>query len=192
MTVLVAIQGDGWTVMGCDSRASSEYGDHMILATPKIIENNGVLIGGCGMGRGSNILQFGWDAPEPGATQDIDSFMSKIFIPEMRKEFIEAGYDMKWDGEAAGHDSAFLVSVKGIIYPIFSDYGWDRDVRGVYVMGSGGDIALGALDALEVSKIKTPRKAETVVRKAIASAIKHNVFCSEPIYTSIQYADEVI
>jgi len=44
MTTLVAIQGDGWSVIGCDSRASDEDGRYMELATSKVIDNNGVLI----------------------------------------------------------------------------------------------------------------------------------------------------
>lgn len=191
MTTLAAIQGDGWSVLGCDSRASGEWGDHMVLAVPKIVENNNILIAGCGMGRGSNILQFGWDAPQPPAFGNLDEWMSKTFIPSMREQFIEAGYDMKWDGEAAQHDSGFLVSVRGVVYPIFSDYGWDRDVRGIYTMGSGGEIARGALEVLSTSTIKTVKKAESMVRKAIAASIKHNIYCSEPVYTFVQYDSEV-
>jgi 20S proteasome alpha/beta subunit len=42
MTTLVAIQGNGWTVMGCDSRASDEDGRSMTMATHKIVDNNGI------------------------------------------------------------------------------------------------------------------------------------------------------
>ena len=49
MTTLAAIQGDGWTVIGCDSRASDESGRYMELATSKIIENNGILIAVSGL-----------------------------------------------------------------------------------------------------------------------------------------------
>ena len=176
--------------MGCDSRAAGEWGDHMILATPKIIENNNILIAGCGMGRGSNILQFGWEAPQPPAYEDLDHFISRTFIPLMRDEFINAGFDMKDDGAAAENGSAFLVSVRGVIYPIFSDYGWDRDTRGVYCMGSGGDVALGALEALDIKNAKTPKQAEVIVRKAIAAAIKHNIYCAAPIITEMQVSNE--
>ncbi len=55
MTTLAAIQGDGWAVIGCDSRSSDESGRPMNLATHKIIENNGILIAGSGASRGSNL-----------------------------------------------------------------------------------------------------------------------------------------
>ena len=70
MTTLVAIQGDGWSVIGCDSRSSDESGRYLEMATHKVVENNGILIAGSGAGRGSNILQFGWRAPKPKPGQD--------------------------------------------------------------------------------------------------------------------------
>ena len=93
MTTLIAVQGDGWSVMGCDSRASDEGGRYMDLATPKIIDNNGVLIAVSGASRGGNITQFGWKPPKPRANENLDEFVTKRFIPEMREAFIKAGYD---------------------------------------------------------------------------------------------------
>ena len=126
MTTLLAYQGEGWAVVGCDSRSSDESGRPMVMATHKIINNNGVLIAGSGAGRGSNIMQFGWKALKPTATdaQDLDIFVSQKFIPAMRKAFVDAGYDMKEDGDAAAHDSSFLIILRGVIYPIFEDYSW--------------------------------------------------------------------
>jgi hypothetical protein len=158
------------------------------MATHKIVENNGILIAGSGAGRGSNIMQFGWKAPRPTASQDLDIFMTQTFIPAMRKAFIDSGYDMKEDGEAAEHDSSFLISVKGIIYPIFEDYSWDRDTRGIYYSGSGADIALGALEALGVQRLRTAESVEKAVRKSIAIASQWDIYTAEPIITKIQFS----
>lgn len=188
MTTLVAIQGDGWSVLGCDSRISDDNGRFAVSKTPKIVENNGILIAGCGSSRASNVLHYGYVQPKPTSTQDLDKFMSQKFIPEMRKNFIDAGIDMKEDGDIATNEGGFLISLKGQIYAIQDDYSWDTDVRNLYVMGSGGDVALGALAALGVSKVKTPAQAETIIRKAIAIAIEYDMYCSEPIHTFIQYS----
>ena len=188
MTTLAAIQGDGWSVIGCDSRASDEDGRYMELATSKIVNNNGVLIAVSGASRGGNITQFGWKPPKPGATLDLDTFMTKKFIPSMRKAFQEAGFEGKEDGDAAWHDSNLLVSVRGVIYPIFNDYSWDREARRVYYAGSGGDVALGALEALNYSRITTPEAAEKVLRKAIEIACKHDIYSGGDIHTYIQEA----
>jgi ATP-dependent protease HslVU (ClpYQ) peptidase subunit len=106
----------------------------------------------------------------------------------MRKVFIDGGYDMKEDGDAAEHDSSFLVVVRGTIYPIFEDYSWDRDSRGMYYSGSGGDIALGAMEALllEYPYIEA-EAAESVVRNAIAIASKWDIHTAQPIIVMTQY-----
>ena len=188
MTTLIAVQGDGWSVMGCDSRASDEGGRYMELANNKIIDNNGILIAVSGASRGGNIVQQGWKPPKPRANEDLDLFMTRKFIPSMREAFIKAGYDGKDDGEAAWQDSNLLVSIRGVIYPIFNDYSWDREERGIYYAGSGGDVALGALEALEYKKCKTPEALEKVIRKAVEIAIKHDIYTGGKIHTHIQYA----
>ena len=188
MTTLVAIQGDGWSVIGCDSRASDEGGRYMELATSKVINNNGVLIAVSGASRGGNITQFGWKPPKPRAGEDLDVFMTKKFIPSMRTAFIEAGFDGKEDGDSAWHDSNLIVSIKGVLYPIFNDYSWDREARNIYYAGSGGDIAVGALEALNYSRITTPESAEKVVRRAIEAACKHDIYSGGKINTYIQEA----
>jgi ATP-dependent protease HslVU (ClpYQ) peptidase subunit len=188
MTTLVAIQGDGWSVIGCDSRASDEDGRYMELATSKIIDNNGILIAVSGASRGGNITQFGWKPPKPKPAENLDLFITKRFIPSMRQAFVEAGYDGKEDGDSAWHDSNLLISVKGVIYPIFNDYSWDREARRVYYAGSGGDVALGALEALNYSKLTSPDSAEKVLRRAIEIACKHDIYSGGEIHTYVQMA----
>lgn len=191
MTTLIAYQGDGWAVVGCDSRSSDESGRPIVMATEKVVENNGVLIAGSGAGRGSNIMQYGWKAPRPTVAEakDLDLFISKKFIPEMRKAFIDAGYDMKEDGDAAAHDSQFLIIVRGVIYPIFEDYSWDRDARNIYYSGSGGDVALGALASmLEHVDKGSPEDVELAIREAIKIACQWDIHSAEPIITKTQYS----
>ena len=186
MTTLVAIQGDGWSVLGCDSRISDEDGRFQISKDPKIVDNNGVLIASCGSSRTANILHYGYVQPKPGPKENLNSFMSSKFIPAMRKNFVDAGIDMKEDGEVAENDGGILVSIKSEIYAIQNDYSWDTDIRNVYVMGSGGDIALGALAALGVSRVKTMQQAERMIRKAINIAIEYDMYCSKPIHIFTQ------
>jgi ATP-dependent protease HslVU (ClpYQ) peptidase subunit len=191
MTTLAAFQGKGWAVIGCDSRASDDGGRAMDLATPKVVQNGDYLIAVSGSSRGGNIAQFGWTAPAAPQTTNIntlDKFMTKRFIPSLRKAYVDAGYDAKDDGEAAWQDSNLLVAVRGIIYPIFNDYSWDRDVRNVYYAGSGGDVALGAMVALGIEKLsEKPEQAEKVVRQAVVLACNWDVYTSAPVITMIQH-----
>ena len=190
MTTLVAIQGDGWSVMGCDSRLSDEDGRFQIAKTPKIVENNSILIGGCGSSRASNVLHYGYVQPKPSLREDLNVYMTQKFIPAMRRNFVDAGIDMKEDGDVAQIDGGFIISVKGQVFSVSDDYSWDTDIRNVYVMGSGGDVALGALAALGVEKVKTIKEAERMIRKAISIAIQYDNMCSQPIHIFTQHGNK--
>ena len=85
------------------------------------------------------------------------------------------------------HDTNFLVAVQGIIYPIFNDYSWDRDIRGIYSNGSGGQVALGVMAGLGIEKCKNDeKKAKIIVKKAIEEACKWNAYCALPIVIEVQ------
>ena len=190
MTTLAAYQGDGWAVIGCDSRATDESGNIMDLATPKIIENGAYLIAVAGSSRGGNVLQFGWTPPKPPTSNDItalDKFVTRKFIPEMRKAFIAAGFDMKDDGDYAKTDSVFLIAVNGVVYWINEDYSWDRDVRGIYHQGSGGIVAAAAMTALGIEKCKKPEAAEKIIAKAVEIATQWDVYSHGPIVVRTQH-----
>jgi ATP-dependent protease HslVU (ClpYQ) peptidase subunit len=183
MTTLAAIQGDGWAVIGSDSLSTDDSGRPIQMATPKIVQNGAYLIAGAGSVRGCNILQYGWTPPKPRG--DLDKFMTKTFIPAMRKAFLEAGYDMKQDSSEALHDSEFLVIVHGIIYPIFEDYSWERSTEPFYVSGSGGGFALGALKALELD-IQSEWEARQAIEKSINIAISCDTASGGSIYLASQ------
>ena len=173
MTTIAAIQGDGWVVMGADTQATYHEYRKVQMTDHKIIENNGILIAGCGIGRGMNLLQRAWKAPKPKANstpEQLDIWMVKTFIPGMRKLFVEAGYDMKDDGDYAKYENLFIIAVQGTVYIIDEDYSYDREARNYITSGSGGDFAQGAL----FHALKSGQKIFTnkeVAKKAMAIAI---------------------
>lgn len=187
MTTLVAIQGDGWTVLGCDSRLSDDDGRYATAKEHKIVDNNGILIAGSGSTRAINILHYGYPQPKPTANEDLNKYMTRKFIPEMRKQFIEGGIDTKKDEGVAENEGGFIISVKAQLYAVQSDYSWDTDVRGVYVMGSGGDIAQGALAALGVQEVRTHEEAEAIIKAAINIAIDYDMHSFGPIHIFKQF-----
>ena len=170
MTTIAAIQGDGWVVMGADSQGTYNEYRNVFMKDHKVIDNNGVLIAGCGIGRGMNLLQRGWKTPKPrvGMSPDqLDTWMIKTFIPGMRQVFIDGGYDMKDDGDYAQFENVFLVAVQGTLYIIDEDYSLDRDARNYFATGSGGDFAQGSLYSAG-PKIFTDINT---AKKAMASAV---------------------
>lgn len=194
MTVLAAFQGNGFAIIGADSRATDERGSHFILSNPKLTrdEYDHYLFAITGATRGGNIVQQGWDAPTPPvfeSIEELDKFMTRDFIPQMRNEFIDSGYEgITLDGASVTHDTNFLVAVHGVIYPIFNDYSWDRDARNVYSNGSGGDIALGVMMGLGIDKCANDhKKAKAIIKKAIEIACQWNAYCAPPVVIETQF-----
>lgn len=173
MTTIAAIQGDGWVVMGADTQATYNDYRRVLMKDDKIIENNGILIAGCGVGRGMNLLQRGWKAPKPTRRlnpEQLDSWMINTFLPGMRQVFIDAGYDMKDDGDYARYENIFIVAVQGQVYIIDEDYSIDRDARDYITSGSGGDFAQGALYAAGPKIFKDKDAAIKAMKVAINAA----------------------
>jgi ATP-dependent protease HslVU (ClpYQ) peptidase subunit len=153
MTTIAAIQGDGWVVMGADSQGTYYESKRLLMSGEKVYNNNGILIAGCGMGRGLDLLHKAWTAPRPTrknmTVEQLDIWMARTFIPKMRQLFIDSGYDMKDDGDYAQHDSVFIIAVQGVVFIIDDDYSFDREIRKVTTSGSGGDYAQGSLFSSE-------------------------------------------
>lgn len=173
MTTIAAIQGDGWVVMGADTQATYHEYRKVQMTDHKVIENNGILIAGCGIGRGMNLLQRAWKAPKPklnSTPEELDIWMVKTFIPKMRQLFIDAGYDMKDDGDYAKFENLFIVAVQGIVYIIDEDYSYDRDIRKYVTSGSGGDFAQGALYAAGAKIFTDIEYAKKAMKTAIDAA----------------------
>lgn len=112
--------------------------------------------------------------------------MTSKVIPSLRNAYLKAGYDAKDDGEAAWQDSNLLIIFNGVIYPVFNDYSWDREIRNVYFAGSGSELACGAITALGIHPDMSPEEAEDKITRAIQVACEWNAFCSLPINIRIQ------
>lgn len=195
MTTIAAIQGDGWVVMGADTQSSVAWSRIIKMAGDKVYSNNGILIAGCGMGRGLDLLHKAWTAPKPPkklSVDKLDIWMAKTFIPSMRKLFIDAGYDMKDDGDYAQHESNFIIAVQGVVYYIDDDYSFDRDIRGYVTSGSGGDFAQGALYAAYQEKgeelFSDIEVAKNAMEIAVDAAKEFDTFSGGDTKIYIQHA----
>lgn len=164
--------------MGADTQATYHEYRKVQMTDHKVIENNGVLIAGCGIGRGMNLLQRAWKAPRPkpnSTPEELDVWMVKKFIPSMRKLFVDNGYDMKDDGDYARFENLFIIAVQGIVYVIDEDYSYDRDIRHYITSGSGGDFAQGALYYAGPKIFTNINIAKKAMMKAIDAAKEFDV-----------------
>jgi hypothetical protein len=111
-----------------------------------------------------NIAEFLWTPPKFIKTMPLDAFMQVKVLPSLRDAMKEHGYEPDAIKDPnAGFDA--LMCLNGVIYEIDEEYMWSRDDRGLYAVGSGGQLALGAL-ATGFSK-NSMKAAEFAARRAI-------------------------
>ena len=185
MTTLIGIQGRNWALLGADSRIAD---DSRIYKLPKghskIIEHDVFTIACAGDLRAINILQSQLKLPKTYVAKDDAHFVTGFLIPAIRKAFVEAGYEKTTEGQSS-HESEFLIIYNGKIYEVGSDYSWVQDSRGVYGLGSGGSIALGALACLS-GDLVTRAEARKWANKALEIACEYNSDSAPPFHLVIK------
>jgi ATP-dependent protease HslVU (ClpYQ) peptidase subunit len=187
MTAIVGIQGKGWAVLAADSVTTYTDRPYVAKGYDKINKIGEYMLAVAGDATAGDILNYLWQPPKLIKTQDPDRFMIVRVLPSIRQILTEQGYDPnpanKKDDDA-GWDA--LLCFNGKIYQISDDYGFMRDDKGIYTIGSGGTIALGAVAAMEDS-LKTHAKAASAAKKAINLAIQYNVWCGGTANVKTQF-----
>ena len=200
MTTIVAIQGDGYSVIGTDSRISSFDESGMAYqittlgtGTSKIAANGRYLLGAAGDVRAINLLHHVFMPPNPTFTDSgarLDHFITQKFIPALRNCFENHGYAMPDGNDSknhiAEHSSQILVVINGVIYIIDGDYSWTSDRTGVYAIGTGSSYALGAIQAIAGGKQLPIAKAKTAINKALSITSKFDPYTGSPFNIFVQ------
>jgi ATP-dependent protease HslVU (ClpYQ) peptidase subunit len=189
MTTIASVQGDGWAVVGYDSRVTEEDGRTYVLPKDagKVFKSGNFILGVAGDVRAINLMTHVFKAPPCTASTlgvKLDKFMTAVFIPELKKCFEEASYSKDGDQE-----SQIMVLINGTIYEIGEDYSWCHDTTGLYAIGSGADFALGALNALSEGRNRTLTTARATIKTALAVSSKFDNKTAEPFYLLTQYRD---
>jgi ATP-dependent protease HslVU (ClpYQ) peptidase subunit len=188
MTTIAAVQGDGWAVVGYDSRVTEEGQKIFTLSKDngKLLKNGNYLLGAAGDMRAINLIAHVFKPPALNPTMygvKLDKFITAIFIPELKKCLEDASYSK--DGEM---ESSVMVVANGTIYEIGNDFSWAHDESGIYAIGSGGDYALAALLATFETRKRTLGTAKALVRQAITISAKLDPSTAPPIYIQVQHA----
>jgi ATP-dependent protease HslVU (ClpYQ) peptidase subunit len=168
MTIICAVEDATGVVMACDEQ-SSTWNRRFHTEPPKLFRNGEYLFGICGDWRMAQLLQYGLEPP-PVRTWDVDRHIATVFVDAVRECFQAGGYERQTDG-AASIEGSFLVAVKRRVYHVESNYQFNRSASGTYSMGSGEDVAIGAMHALQ------GQDAESRVRAGVDAAIEHTTGC---------------
>lgn len=195
MTTIIAVQGDGWCVVGSDSRIShtDEEGKsetHVLADSQrKVVQNGSWLLGVAGDLRAINVLGHNFVAPVPRPTlagTALDKFVATDFVPALKECLEKTGYapiHKEYPGKAE-FDSELIVCSNGKVYAIDGDYSWMEEASGIYAIGSGAPYAMGALTATGYGR--SILAARNAVLKALSVASKFDPGTGAPFHVSVQ------
>ena len=206
MTTIIGIQGKGFSVIGSESKISTFDDQGFITSqttlpkhTSKIVSKSGYLLGAAGDVRAINLLHHVYEPPSAryATTKDkLDQHLVRRVIPTLRQCFDDQGFSPPEKGDRdhkAEHNSTVIVSLKGRVYVIESDYSWTEDSDGVYVIGTGTQFARAAvhvlMDGLDLFKLNR-KKVVAIVEKALEVACIYDPYSGGPFHIYTQGEDE--
>lgn len=167
MTTIVAKQLDDKVIFGSDTLVTADRKFSHPKQT-KVVKRGHFLVAGAGESAACDIAQHIWNPPAPSSTdkKDLYHFVIAKVIPTLRQAFKDNDY--KWDKESIDGDYnfAFLLAIGGEVFDIADDFAVSLDSDGIYGIGSGSSLAIGALkagatieQALEIAASKDPYTA---------------------------------
>jgi len=198
MTTIVAIQGNGFALVGSDSRICDvDEGGYVSMTTTlkgtsaKVSVNGKYLLGAAGDVRAINILHHAFTPPTPPANatgSKLDKFFTTKFIPALRECFDQQGYSApaREAAHLAEQGSTIIAVLNATVYVVNEDYSWANDRSGIYALGSGAQYAMGALHARKPKKDYTPAKARSEALLALQIASRFDPHTGPPFNCLLQ------
>lgn len=182
MSIAVAVQKDGATVIAADSQEN--FGDRKVLQDNhrlvKILTVGTAYMALTGWGLYENILEdylARAGTPRLHDRLSVFRFMVRLWR-EMHRRYSLVNDQPHQDDPSpfADLDSSFLVASRGGLFYVSSNMSVTRFEK-YYAVGSGSSYALGALHAL----YDTDLDAEEIARRACAAAVAFDIYCGGPV-----------
>ena len=172
MTCIVGVVHVGRAWVGGDS-AGSGGNTTTIRADAKIFANGPFLFGFTSSFRMGQLLRYALVPPPPPSDPAVlDRFMSTTFVDAVRAALKDGGYASKSSEQESG--GCFLVALGGRLWSVQSDYQVAAPADGYASVGSGAEVALGALHAT------VGRGPEERIGAALAAAAYHTSYVRAP------------
>lgn len=162
MTAIVALVSGGDVHVGGDSAASDGY-SLSVRADSKVFTNGPYVFGFTGSFRMGQLIRYTLDPPDPRVV-GLHEFMCTTFIDALRDCLKRGGYATKEAEQETG--GTFIVGVNGRLFVVQDDYQVGETVDGYAAVGSGADVALGALYATEGAGFAPRSRLEIALRAA--------------------------
>jgi ATP-dependent protease HslVU (ClpYQ) peptidase subunit len=173
MTCVVGLVSGDRVHIGVDSAAISGW-TRRATNLKKVFRRGPFLIGYTTSFRMGQLLEHQLDVPPQTEDQSEMAFMVGVFVESTRRLLKERGFaKIEANSESGGQ---FLVGYRGKLYSIESDFQVGEMSDGFDAIGSGAEVALGAMKALEGLK-PAPR-----IRRALEIASHFNMGVSPPYH----------
>lgn len=158
MTCIAAIEHQGRVWIGADSLVSTEWGFSVVRVEPKVFKSGKeLLIGTCESVRVAQVLRYHLKPPAASrGKHDPQNYIVSRLIPEIRKMLRQHGAG-KVENRVEEMEAQFLVGYRGKLFYVDEDYQVGTPSIGFHAIGSGGEVACGALYSTRKAKL-TPRQ----------------------------------
>lgn len=170
MTTILAVQHEDKVIFGADSQTTATTGRRYTHPSmTKLTEKNQYIVACAGDVAACDIVHHLWVPPNPRVAdwEDIYVFMVARVVPSLKECFKLNEY--KWQNEKDDEGGfTILIAVGGIVFEIDDDMSVSLDQGGLYGIGSGSDIGLGAL------------ASGATLKKALLIAARFDVYTSAP------------
>ncbi len=146
MTCIVGLVHNGVVYIGADSAGVAGL-SLTVRADKKVFQNGEFLMGFTTSFRMGQLLRYSLNPPRRHPDDDIHQYMVVDFINAIRDCLKSGGWASKKDESEEG--GTFLVGYAGHLFTVDSDYQVGRPEDSFAAVGSGQNIALGALFATQ-------------------------------------------
>ena len=161
MTAIVGLAQNGSVFIGGDSAGVSGT-SLSVRADTKVFRKSGYLFGFTTSYRMGQLIRYSLELPPPKGS--LESFMATKFVDALRDCLKVGGWAKTESNREEG--GTFLVGVRGQLFAIYDDYQVGRAADGFAAVGSGDQIALGALYATANSGVKPRKRVKVALRAA--------------------------
>ena len=165
MTCIAAAVDAREIVIGGDSAGTTNSWSQTLRADHKVFVSGEFAFGFTSSFRMGQLLRYSFAPPKHDPDVSLDRYMATSFINAVRACLKDGGCATSEKGEEFG--GSFIVGHAGRIFEIGTDYQVGESLDPFCSVGSGGDLALGAMFA-------TKGSARRKVEKALAAAAHLN------------------
>lgn len=143
MTAIVGLEHGSEVFIGGDSACAIGF-DVDVYRDPKVFRVGDIIMGYCGSPRFGQLLRHAVVPPVLRKRSTDEQYVCVYLIAAIRKALEKNGY-VREDATTLSEGDSCILGYRGQVYVVAEDYQALRPVTGIASIGSGSDIARGAL-----------------------------------------------